>query len=149
MVAEFILDKARQGLEHRSLGVLRSVISVIAKPVEGIRIGEDQRIKNLMKGLWRKNPPRVKYSTTWSIDKVLDFYSRIDIPNGELSFAELTIKLALLLSISLISRAADLNCLLAENYKEMDHKLEILLAKPRKQQRSGPLEPIRYMLMRM
>ena len=142
-VANFLWQKAQEGAEYRYLGVLRSAISMFAKAREdGTRVGETQPIKDLMKGLWRRNTPRVRYTATWSIDTVLSFYEKVNIPNEELSWKELTIKVALLLSINLIGRAGDLNKLLADNYSEEDHCLKLLLKEPLKQQRSGVLAPL-------
>ena len=141
-LVEFLVDQQAGGAQYRYLGVLRSTVSMLADPIEGVRLGEHPRVNQLFKGFYRKNPPRSRYSSTWSIDTILDFYRRVDIPNAELSLKEHTIKLALLLGIYLLARAADLNVLLAENYAERDHKIEILLATTMKQQRSGTLKPI-------
>lgn len=136
------MEKSQLGVSHRYLGVLRSAISMFSHPPTGRTVGSDPRISDLMKGLWRANPPRVRYTATWSVDTILDFYSRDNISNSDLNLKDLTIKLALLLAINLIARAGDLNCLLAENYIEHEHKLELLLDKPQKQQRSGILAPL-------
>ena len=141
-LVEFLVDQQAGGAQYRYLGVLRSTVSMLADPIEGVRLGEHPRVNQLFKGFYRKNPPRSRYSSTWSIDTILDFYRRVDIPNAELSLKEHTIKLALLLGIYLLARAADLNVLLAENYAERDHKIEILLATTMKQQRSGTLKPV-------
>lgn len=142
-LAEFLVQLHKAGSSYAYLGILRSTVSVLADPGEGgVRVGQDPRITSLFKGFYKLRPPRVRYTATWSVDSVLNFYQRVEIPNKELSLKEHTIKLAMLLGINLIARAGDLNCLLAENYVEKDHKIELLLAKTMKHQRSGPLKPV-------
>ena len=142
MLAEFLNEKHEQGAGRQYLGVLRSAVSMFSRKEGLAGIGSDPRISDLMKGIWREKPPRPKYNTTWSVDTILSYYSKENIPSKDLDLKGLTIKVALLLSINMIGRADDLNCLLAENYAESHSKIELLLEKPQKQQRTGVLKPL-------
>lgn len=142
MLTDFLNEKYEQGAGRQYLGVLRSAVSMFSRKDGLAGIGSDPRVGDLMKGFWREKPPRSKYTTTWSVDTILNHFSRMNTPIKELDLKALTIKVALLLAISLIGRSDDLNCLLAENYVEAHNKIELLLEKPQKQQRSGVLQPL-------
>ena len=108
MLADFLNEKHEQGARRQYLGVLRSAVSMFSRKEGLAGIGSDPRISDLMKGIWREKPPRPKYNTTWSVDTILSYYSKENIPSKDLDLKGLTIKVALLLSISMIGRADDL-----------------------------------------
>ena len=88
------------------------------------------------------NPPRPRYSATWCIDTALDHWkSRPD--NHELEIKELTLKCVMLVAISQLKRAHEINNMQLENYAIRENGLEFLLKATPKQQRRGPLKPMK------
>ena len=140
-VANYLTEKTRGNISYDALNVIRSAISAFAKPIEGTQVGQHKVIIGLMKGYYNKNPPRPRYSATWCIDTVLDHW-RVRPDNGELDLKELTIKTVMLLAISQLKRAHEINNMLLENYAIRENGLEFLLKETPKQQRRGRLDPI-------
>ena len=94
-----------------------------------------------MKGFYNKRTPRPRYTATWSIDTLLDFWKE-QPGDGELDLKDITLKTVSLLAVSHLSRAADLNLMLYENHKIEENSLEFLLQSTPKQQRKGILHPM-------
>ena len=79
-----------------------------------------------MKGFYNKRTPRPRYTATWSIDTLLDFWKE-QPGDGELDLKDITLKTVSMLAVSHLSRAADLNLMLYENHKIEENSLEFLL----------------------
>ena len=141
MVAEYLLEKFDEGLSYDHIGVIRSAISAFARGPEGTPIGQCTLIKGLMKGFYNKRTPRPRYTATWSIDTLLEFWKGQPV-DRDLDLKDLTIKVTSLLAVSHLTRASDLNLMLAENHKREEGFLEFLLESTPKHQRKGLLEPL-------
>lgn len=146
-IASFLTHKFRRGTSYSRLNLLRSALSAFLPKLQGSSVGTHEIIEKLLKSFYIKNPPRPKYSATWNIDTVLEFW---DKPNEHLSLLQLSIKAFTLLAIATLGRTADIRSLSANNYKlENDLKtespvyMELLRLKLPKQQRSGTLLPVR------
>ena len=86
-------------------------------------------------------PTRARYSATWSIDKVLEYWN-LQPENSLLSLKLLTIKTVQLISIAALTRADELNNMLVDNYAERDPGLAFRLQKPPKNHSEGPVPDI-------
>ena len=64
-------------------------------------------LENLMLGIFNKNSPKPRYTSTWNVNVVLEFFE-LAADNNELDLLELSQKLAMLLASSLLLRVADL-----------------------------------------
>ena len=123
------------------MGLARSAISSFACHYLGVPIGEDRRIRELMKAFRNIQPTRARYSATWSIDRLLEYWDT-QPENSLLSLKLLTIKTAQLISISALTRADELNNMLVDNYSERDPGLAFRLLKPPKNHSEGPVPDI-------
>ncbi len=73
-----------------------------------------------MKGLHKEVPPNPRYSTTWSVDKVLNLISTW-MPVDSLSLKLLTYKLVSLVTLCTAARAQTLKLLNVDNLREDDN----------------------------
>ena len=140
-IAEYLIQLFESGTATSSLGVARSAISAFASHRRGAPIGQSRRIIELMRAFKNLRPARARYSVTWSIDKILEYWNR-QPENSLLSLKLLTIKAATLISISALTRADELGNMLLENYAERDSGIAFRLQKAPKNHHDGPVPDI-------
>ena len=139
-IAQFLLDQYSQGASYNKLGVLRSALSAFVTGNQG-PVGQDKIIVGLMKGFYNNRPPRPRYSATWNIDTVLDYWiSRED--NKSLSLKDLSYKAVTLVAVNQLKRASEINNMMLSNYGIKEDRLEFLLYTTPKHQRRGSLLPM-------
>ena len=109
-ILNFLSDIYGKGLKYRTIGVHRSAISAYHIPVEGIAVGKHPKVCSLMMGVANIRPPCPKYGFTWDVESVLRFLKNWPC-NAELSPKFLSWKLAILLSLTAISRSSELHLL--------------------------------------
>lgn len=147
-ISEFLTSRHEEGIGHSQLNKYKSALSRYMPEVERYTVGTHPIIEKLMKAFYRKDPPRPRYSSTWDIDQVLSFW-KSSKSNESLSLYELGMKTFTLLSIHTMGRSADIRNLSAKNYhieKNVTGEVryvELLLITLPKQQRAGPLRPVR------
>ena len=148
IIADFLVHKANQGCSYSYLNNLRSMFSAYLPKLNGNTIGKHEIICKLMQAFWNNNPPQARYSTTWDIELVLDYWNKQPV-NPQLSLLNLSIKAVTLTAISSLGRAADIQHLSINNYKLGNTPsgsikfIEFLRLAPPKQQRKGILQPVR------
>ena len=118
-IADFLVYKANQQCSYSYLNNLRSMFSAFLPRVDGATIGKHEVICKLMQAFWRNNPPQARYSSTWDIETVLNYW-RNQPANHRLSLFDLSIKTVTLTAISSLGRAADIRHLSVNNYKMGD-----------------------------
>ena len=139
-IAQFLLDQYSQRASYNKLGVLRSALSAFGTSNQG-PVGQDKIIVGLMKGFYNNRPPRPRYSATWNIDTVLDYWiSRED--NKSLSLKDLSYKAVTLVAVNQLKRASEINNMMLSNYGIKEDRLEFLLYTTPKHQRRGSLLPM-------
>lgn len=129
-------------LATSSVGIARSAISCFAKPYKGAPLGEHRRICDLIKAFRNIRPPLARYSATWSIDCLVDYWD-LQPENSLLTLKLLTLKVVSLIAISSLSRADEIAHLLRENFAEDESDLAFLLDKRPKNCKTGPIPPVR------
>ena len=100
----------KEGLEYRSINVIRSAVSTTHVPLEGSPIGQHPLVSQLMKGIYNSRPPRPRYTYTWDVDVVVRHLKGLGSNTG-LSLKTLSRKLILLMSLTLASRTSELQAL--------------------------------------
>lgn len=91
-----------------------------------------------MKGVFEKRPALPKYSDTWEVDQVLDYFN--DLPD-ELDLKELTIKLVLMLAILSGQRCQTIHMFNINDMKLTDEKCIFYINALIKQSRPGKHVP--------
>ena len=59
---DFLADLFEQGLQHRTINLIRSAISMTHQQVEGIPIGQHLLVTRLIKGVHNSRPPEPRYT---------------------------------------------------------------------------------------
>ena len=135
-VAEFLVEKEKDGLAFRTLGVYSAAISLYHLPVEGKAVGECAQLSKLKKGFFNRNPPKPKYLVTWDVEPVLRCLR--GLPTWEtLDLKSLTLKLVLLLALVLVGRVSSLVYIDTECLSVTQSSLRFIPSKLLKQSRPG------------
>lgn len=109
-VLSFLTEQFNKGCSYGSLNSHRSALALILNN----NISSDECIKRLLKGAYKLNPSRPKYSSTWDPQLVLTYISNW-YPNLELNIETITKKLAILLALCTAHRVQTLSLIKLEN----------------------------------
>ena len=135
-VANFLADLHGEGYQSSSLNVFRSAISSVHDKVDGVEVGKHPIISRLLKGAFHLRPPLPRYSSTWSVDVVLQYLKGLG-PTATLSLKSLTHKLVMLLALTRPSRSADLASLNLDRRRFSPEGVAFLPSRLAKQSRQG------------
>ena len=106
-ILSFLADCFDEGLQYRSLNVLRSALSSTHPKIDGYPVGQHPYVLNLMKGILNIRPPKPQYSYTWDVRQVTEYVEKVG-NNSSLSLKQLSLKLATLLAITCPKRVSSL-----------------------------------------
>ena len=107
---DFLADLFEQGLQHQTINVIHSAISMTHLQVEGISIGQHPLVARLIKGVHNSRPSKPRYTVTWDVDTVLKHLRALG-NNNNLSLRALSKKLALLTALMDASSTSELQAL--------------------------------------
>ena len=97
-VVNFMADLYKEGLGCNSLNMYRSAISLAHEKMDGFSVGQHPVITRLMKGVFHNRPLLPKYSSTWSVQSVVDCIISMG-GNEQISLKHRTLKTTILLFI--------------------------------------------------
>ena len=140
-VLEFLSNLFAQGKAYNTINVARSMLSGTLPPLDGNPVGKHYLVLKLMKGMYNSNPPKPRYESTWSIDLVTNYVNTLP-SNADLSLAEISRKLAVLLALTTMLRVSELASIDRQSVKIGDDRALFSLTKPRKAQKDGALHNI-------
>ncbi|KAL0849300.1 hypothetical protein ABMA28_013624 [Loxostege sticticalis] len=106
----FLTEQYNKGAAYGSLNSHRSALSMLL----GSNVGSDDRVKRLLKGVFKLKPSFPKYSSTWDPQVVLNHVCNW-YPNRELTREKLTKKLVILLALCTAQRVQTLSLVKLEN----------------------------------
>ena len=106
-ILSFFTDCYKEGLQYRSINVLRSALSSIHPKIDNYCIGQHPYVTNLLKGILNSRPPKPRYTHTWDLHLVTQYISNMGT-NQSLSLKCLSWKLATLLAITCPKRVTSL-----------------------------------------
>ncbi|XP_045022886.1 uncharacterized protein LOC123466808 [Daphnia magna] len=106
-VAGLVSHPPADGMATSTINVHRSTLSMTLEPIEGKNVGEHPLVLRLLKGCYNLNPPVPRYNKLWDPDIVLNHFATLG-PNSDLALSILSKKLAMLLSLSIISRVSEI-----------------------------------------
>ena len=107
-VLNFFATQFEAGKGYQSLNCYRSALSSVLAPIEGFAVGRHPLVCGILKGVFQLRPPQDKYTSFWSVSKVLNHLASWG-ENQALSLKQLTWKLAMLLALCSASRSSDLS----------------------------------------
>ena len=71
-ILSFLADCYKEGLQYRSINVLRSALSSIHPKIDNHCIGQHPYVINLLRGILNNRPPKPRYTYTWDLHVVTD-----------------------------------------------------------------------------
>ena len=107
---DFITSLFEEGLEYRTINLIRSAVSSTHGRIEGIPIGQHPLVKQLFKGVYNSRPPQPRYSSTWDVNVVLDYITKLG-ENKDLPLKQLSFKLLMLMCLVSANRISELHAL--------------------------------------
>ncbi len=136
-VLKFLTDAFLSEKAYSTINIYRSMLSGTYDQLEGFDIGCHPLVLKLMKGIFNSNPPKPKYSSTWDLDVVLDYFKTVSIEDQGL--LPLSCKLVTLLAITTMLRVNELASISRPSIIFSGDSVNFSLCKPRKTQKNGPL----------
>ncbi|XP_048479330.1 uncharacterized protein LOC105390343 isoform X2 [Plutella xylostella] len=132
----FLKKEFDEGKSYGTLKKHRSALAVLL----GQEISNDIKIKQLLKGAFKKRPSYAKYSSTWDPQVVLNHISNW-CSNKELSLEQLTKKLVMLLALCTAHRVQTLSLIKLHNIKTDSNGIKIIISDPIKTSGPGRKQP--------
>lgn len=106
-ILEFLANAYSDGLEYRTINVLRSALSSTHPKIDGFLVGQHPHVVKLMKGIINSRPFRPRYSHTWDVRKVTAYISSLG-HNKSLTLKQLSRKLVMLFALACPERSSSL-----------------------------------------
>ena len=136
-VLSFLTLHFNAGASYANLNTFRSAVSLISKN----NIREKKLISRWFKGVFKLKPCRPKYSNTWDVSIVFNYFKNLGELN-ELSLTELTLKTVMLLALCSAHRAQTLASIDISDIVEKDNEIEIYITKLIKTSGPGRYQPL-------
>lgn len=126
----------RTGIAYKTMNTARSALSSLGIILDGFVLGQHPLIKKFLLGVFKKRPPKVRYSDIWDASKVLSYLKTL--PSVEkLSLKLLTYKLAMLIALTQASRCQSLQLLSLKDIKKGPDYYVLQYSDSLKQSRPG------------
>ena len=102
------LDFLKNLFEHKknysTISCTRSALSLFINTGNNVEFGKQLTVQKYIRGIFHLRPNLLKYTFTWDVRKLLDYY-RSQLNNTELDLKALTFKTTTLLTLTLCQRA--------------------------------------------
>jgi hypothetical protein len=98
-ILSFLADCFNDGLQYRSINVLRSALSSTHPKIDRYALGQHPYVLNLVKGILNNRPPKPRYSYTWDVHQVTEHMKQMG-SDSSLSLMQLSFKLATVLALT-------------------------------------------------
>ncbi|XP_044137826.1 uncharacterized protein LOC122928733 [Bufo gargarizans] len=109
-ILEFLTSLYEEGKAYRSINLFRSAISSQHQGFAGCPAGQHPLVCRLLKGSRLSRPPRPRFTSSWDVTLVLQFFSSWPL-NSSLSLRQLSAKLVTLLCLVSCKRVSDVRAL--------------------------------------
>ena len=140
-VSAYLAHLHASSKSYSTINLHRSILSTTLPSIDGSPIGQHPLIIKLLKGCYNRNPPRPRYDSTWNPIRVLQFMSTLG-SNEFLPLPTLSGKLVTLLALATLLRVSELVSVTFASVIPAENTVKFSLSKPRKAQRSGPLQTV-------
>ena len=130
-ILSFFADCFKEGLQYRTLNVLRSALSSIHPKIDNFCVGQHPYVVNILRGILNNRPPEPRYTYTWDLHLVTEHIKRMG-ENSSLSLKHLSWKLATLFAITCPKRVSSLTSLDLNYYKMVPEGVVFTLTVPTK-----------------
>lgn len=103
----FLTEYFNSGPAYRSVNVVRSAIFTTHTKIDGLPVGQHPLVVQLLKGMLNNRPPKPRYTHTSDVATVTKYILSLG-KNRSLPLKQLSLKLAMLLSLSCSERVSSL-----------------------------------------
>ncbi|KHJ98939.1 site-specific recombinase, phage integrase family [Oesophagostomum dentatum] len=136
-LCNFLAYINEKGRSFSTIASHKAAITTFFDNLCGSQLSADPTLKRFMKGLFRKNPSKARYSSTWDVGTVLSYLEELG-PNQCLGIRMLTLKLAFLLSICSPRRVSEIASLSLASVQKQPEKWTFFLDYRNKNRTNGP-----------
>jgi integrase len=140
-VLDYLAGLQAANFSYSLINIHRSMLSSTLERSGAIPLGQLPVVKQLLKGVFNRNPPRPKYSSTWNVKEVVSMLASWG-PNDQLNLTQLSKKLATLLALATFLRVSELSSILRQSVNFSSTGVSFSLGRPRKAQHGGALRTI-------
>lgn len=123
------------------MNTARCALSAIGLVKDGFAIGAHPIVIRFMKGIFNLKPNRARYSEIWDVNKVLIYLKSLS-PIAKLSLKMLTLKLAMLIALTLASRTQSIHLLSISNMQKGYDSYILQYSDLLKQTKPGKSNPV-------
>ena len=134
----YLTEYFNSGAAYRSVNVARSAISTSHPKLNGVPVGQNPLVVQLLKGMFNNRPPKPRYSHTWEVSSVTTYLVSLG-SNKSLSLKHLSWKLAMLFSLTCPERVSALTKLDLRHCHILPEGVEFMLPSPRKSGKADQL----------
>ena len=110
---------------------MRSAISTSHTKLNGLPVGQNPLVIQLLKGMYNNRPPKARYSLSWEVSSMTTYLASLG-SNRSLSLKQLSGKLAMLFSLTSPERVSALTKLDLRHCHILPEGVEFMLSSPRK-----------------
>jgi hypothetical protein len=96
---DYLAGLEAANFSYSLINIHRSMLSSTLERSGAIPMGRLPFVKQLLKGVFNRNPPRPKYFSTWNVKEVVSLLASWG-PNDQLNLMQLSKKLATLLALA-------------------------------------------------
>ena len=106
-IIKFLTVQFDKGLSYSCVNTYRSALSTTHVPIDGVPVGQHPFIIRLLRGMFNLRPSIPRYAVTWDVSVVLSYLKNLP-PSNLLTLKELSMKLAMLISLTSADRGQSL-----------------------------------------
>ncbi|KAB0790526.1 hypothetical protein PPYR_15075 [Photinus pyralis] len=129
-----------QGIGYSTICSARSALSLLISP----EVGEDAKVKRLIKGVFNLRAPAPKYNSTWDPGLVLQYLGSL-YPNNVISIQLLSVKLITLLALVTAHRLQTFSVIQITNIEHKADGIEIKIPARIKTSSIGNCQPALFL----
>lgn len=135
-VTNFLASLYKDGASYSTVNAARSALSAYLSSGDQMTVGSRPGVCRLVKGVFEERPALPKYTDTWDINQVLDYFCSLpDI--CDLSLKQLTLKTAMLLALLTGQRGHALHSLNVDDLRMSSDKCVVVFSAKHKQTKPG------------
>lgn len=140
-ILEYLTELYESGCGYSVINTARCALSAIGIVKEGFAVGAHPLIVRFMKGVFNLKPTKSRYCETWDVSTVLLYLQKLS-PVSKLSLKLLSLKLAMLIALTLASRTQSIHLLDIRNMKKGYDVYTLFYRDLLKQSRPGKGNPV-------
>jgi len=135
-VINFLSELFMTGMEYSTVNGYRSAISDKHSGLNGVKVGQNEQVCQLMKGMFNRRPPQPRYMETWDVSKVLDLFRKWPLDES-LELKQLSLKVTMLMALTGAMRQSELHLLQTDQMLDKGNMIEFHIGGLTKTRKAG------------